>query len=486
MLFNSIEYLLFLPLVFTIYWLLNKHIKAQNLFLLSSSYFFYGLWDYRFLSLILISSFCDFYIAKELVKENRISRRKLLLGLSIFINLGFLFYFKYCNFFIESFQGLSKLLGFNANLTSLNIILPVGISFYTFQTLSYTIDIYRKKVKPAEHWLTFFTFVAYFPQLVAGPIERATNLLPQIENRRKFNYKFATDGMRQILWGLFKKVAIADNCALLVDLIFEDPGSLNSGTLCLGVVLFSIQIYCDFSGYSDIAIGTSKLLGIKLMQNFATPYFARDIAEFWRRWHISLSTWFRDYLYIPLGGSRVGLPKKIRNVFAIFLVSGFWHGANWTFIVWGLIHAVCFVPQIVLNTNRNYLSVVAEERVFPTLKEIISILKTWIIVGIAWIFFRANSVTEAFEYTQFMSYKNFSVSSFSNDLLDLEIKHSLLFELLLFITLLMFVEWFNRREEHGLGKLTEKTTLRYLLYLMLSLISLQYLYGESTFIYFQF
>ena len=341
MFFNSFEYLIFLPLCFVLYWfVLQKNLKVQNVFILLASYVFYGWWDYRFLALIALSTLIDFAVAKYMVKYTNRSRQKILLGISLVVNLGFLGFFKYCNFFIESWIDVWARLGVEMHPTTLQIILPVGISFYTFQTLSYTIDVYKGKLKPESNLINFAAYVAFFPQLVAGPIERASNLLPQFSRKRIFNNEQAISGLNLILWGLFKKVVIADSCATYVNAIFENPGQHNSLTLILGAVYFAFQIYGDFSGYSDIAIGTARLFGFELMHNFKLPYFSRDIAEFWRRWHISLSTWFRDYVYIPLGGSRGSRWQQIRNVFIIFLVSGFWHGANWTFIIWGAIHAL--------------------------------------------------------------------------------------------------------------------------------------------------
>jgi len=480
MLFNSIEYLFFLPIVFALYWCFSKKIKMQNILLLAASYFFYALWDYRFLSLIIISSLTDFVIGLKLHQEKRTSIRKVLLIGSLTVNLGFLLVFKYCNFFVDSFSDLISLFGFQANYTTLNIVLPVGISFYTFQTLSYTIDIYRNKLEPSKSTLNFFTYVAFFPQLVAGPIERASNLLPQIEKRRTFSYDEAKDGMRQILWGLFKKVAIADNCALLVDPIFNNYQDYNGSILILGAILFAFQIYGDFSGYSDIAIGTAKLFGVKLMQNFATPYFSRDIAEFWRRWHISLSTWFRDYLYIPLGGSRVSQLLQLRNIFAIFLVSGFWHGANWTFILWGGIHAVCYIPQVFSKTNRRFLDWVAKNKMIPSLYELYRVFLTFFIVTFAWIFFRAPSIEDAFKYIgSIFKFNNSSDGYFQLDI-------SLLNYIIPFILIMLVLEWFNRAYEYGIKQLPSNIFVRYSIYIFLSLIVLQYLYGESEFIYFQF
>jgi len=352
MLFNSIEFLLFLPLTFALYWAFKDKFTAQNFLLLVFSYIFYGWWDVRFLSLIIFSSAVDFTLGIQISKSSNDRKRKLLLGLSLVTNLGLLGFFKYYNFFLESFIGAFESINIHLHATTLKIILPVGISFYTFQTLSYTIDIYRKKFIPTRNVIAFFAFVSFFPQLVAGPIERASTLLPQFFKKRSFNYAFAADGMRQMLWGFFKKMVVADNCAQIVDTIFKNPEVYNGPTLWVAIILFSFQIYCDFSGYSDIAIGTAKLFGFDLMTNFKVPYFARDIGEFWRRWHISLTTWFRDYVYIPLGGSRGTIRKTLINVIIVFVVSGFWHGANWTFIFWGFLNAVLFLPLIVFKLNR--------------------------------------------------------------------------------------------------------------------------------------
>ena len=326
MLFNSLDFAIFLPIVFVLYWFVsNRNLQLQNSLIIAASLLFYGWWDWRFLSLILFSTLVDFNIGKRLKLEQNKGRRKVLLWTSIVVNLGLLVFFKYYNFFVDNFIAAFSLFGQPIQGNTLNIILPVGISFYTFQTLSYTIDVYRKNLEPTQDIVAFTAFVCFFPQLVAGPIERATNLLPQFYKKRTFEYEKAVDGMRQILWGLFKKVVIADNCAEYANLIFNNYQDYSGSTLLLGAIFFTFQIYGDFSGYSDIAIGTSRLFGFNLMQNFATPYFSRDIAEFWRRWHISLSTWFRDYLYIPLGGSKGGTWMKVRNTFIIFLISGFWH-----------------------------------------------------------------------------------------------------------------------------------------------------------------
>jgi len=475
MLFNSIAFLIFLPIVFSCYWfLLQKKIKYQNILILVASYVFYGFWDWRFLSLIIFSTIIDYSVAKAMHAATTQSKRKYFLYLSLAVNLGLLAFFKYFNFFIESLVDLSQSIGFQANITTLNIILPVGISFYTFQTLSYTIDIYRKKIEPETDIIKFSAFVAFFPQLVAGPIERASNLLPQFSKQRTFSYKNAVSGIQLILWGLFKKVVIADSCATYVNVIFENSEIYNSSTLILGALFFAFQIYGDFSGYSDIAIGVARLFGFDLMTNFKKPYFSRDIAEFWRRWHISLSTWFRDYVYIPLGGSKVNLGKKIRNVFIIFLVSGFWHGANWTFIFWGLLNALFFIPLLLLNKNRSNTNTVAENSILPSLYEIYQLGSTFIIVTIAWIFFRAESLTAAFVYIQNIFNWTTSKTMYGWNL-----------EIILLITLLIIVEWFTRTKE---APQLQNPYFRWIYYLVITQLILFYSVKNSVvdFIYFQF
>jgi D-alanyl-lipoteichoic acid acyltransferase DltB (MBOAT superfamily) len=487
MLFNSLEFLGFFPLVFALYWLLHRSIKAQNFLLLVASYFFYGSWDWRFLSLIIFSSCVDFFIGLRLKKTEKSSHRKWLLSVSLVANLGILGIFKYYDFFIESFINLLQTVGFQANITTLNIILPVGISFYTFQTLSYTIDVYRRKLEPTSNALNFFVYVAFFPQLVAGPIERAINLLPQFSRKRVFEYERGVDGIRQILWGFFKKVVIADNCAVFVDAIFDNSGSLGGGWLLLGAVLFAFQIYADFSGYSDIAIGTARLLGFDLMQNFAFPYFSRDIAEFWRRWHISLSTWFRDYLYIPLGGSRVGTAKKVRNIFAIFLVSGFWHGANWTFIVWGGLHALFYLPLMLFQKNRVNIGHLQSNNWKTATVDFLNILKTFLLVCLAWIFFRAETVGEAFEYcAQLFDFTHFFETSMRDGFLLFDTPEHQFWNLAILILVMLIFEWFNRKNLHGLSVLRMHFILRYLIYYVLLFLIIDFFHGERTFIYFQF
>lgn len=479
MLFNSIEFAIFLPIVFILYWFVtNKSLKIQNLLLLAASYVFYGWWDYRFLSLIVFSSMIDYSIGLQMFKTDAKNKRKLLLFASLFVNLGLLGFFKYYNFFIDSFVDAFTFFGHSINPNRLNVILPVGISFYTFQTLSYSIDIYRGKLEPTKDVIAFFSFVSFFPQLVAGPIERASNLLPQFYKKRVFDYKKASDGMRQILWGLFKKVVIADNCAVFVNDIFSNSADHSGSTLFIGALLFAFQIYGDFSGYSDIAIGTARLFGFDLMKNFAFPYFSRDIAEFWRRWHISLSTWFRDYLYIPLGGSRGGNSMRIRNTFIIFIVSGFWHGANWTFIAWGFLNALYFLPVMLLSRNRSNLNDVAEGRYLPNLRELFQILSTFLLTIIAWVFFRAESISHAFSYLGEMLSTSLVAAPSAAPPVQLWIL------LIFFIS----IEWIQRSKEHGL-EIKEKTSspyLRWLLYIILVILIDLFGGTQSQFIYFQF
>lgn len=398
MLFNSIDFFLFLPLVFLLYWYGTKQrIHLQNILLLIASYFFYAYWDWRFLSLIAFSTSVDYVIGLQLEHTENKKHRKILLAVSLISNLGLLAFFKYFDFFLESFVDAFTLLGQPITIDRLDIILPVGISFYTFQTLSYTFDVYHRKLKPCRNAVAFFSYVSFFPQLVAGPIERASNLLPQFFQAREWQPFHFKNGLRQILWGLFQKVVIADNCARYANEVFQHHTAHTGSSLLIGAVLFSFQIYGDFAGYSNIAIGTARLFGFKLMQNFAFPYFSRDIAEFWRRWHISLSTWFRDYLYIPLGGSKGTLQQTIRNIFIIFLVSGFWHGANWKFLAWGALHACFFLPLLLMKQNRKHLNNIASHRYFPTWKELLQMMSTFLLTTIAWLFFRAEHVGQAWE-----------------------------------------------------------------------------------------
>ena len=478
MFFNSIDFAIFLPIVFVLYWYItNKSLKHQNLLLVISSYVFYGWWDWRFLSLIIFSTIVDYIIGIKLKSEENSFNRKTLLWTSILVNLGFLGFFKYYNFFLDNFVTAFSFFGTEFKASSLNIILPVGISFYTFQTLSYSIDVYKRKLDPTKNFIAFSAFVSFFPQLVAGPIERATNLLPQFYTKRTFDYSKSVDGMRQILWGLFKKIVIADNCAEYTNLVFNNTSDMSGSSLAIGALFFSFQIYGDFSGYSDIAIGTSRLFGFNLMRNFAFPYFSRDIAEFWRRWHISLSTWFRDYLYIPLGGSRGGTLMKVRNTLIIFIVSGFWHGANWTFIVWGALNALYILPVMLRKKNNKKTDIVALGKIFPSLKETFSILLTFSLTVFAWIFFRAEDITHAFEIiSKIGSASLFTYPTFPR----IEVTVSLIAFILL--------EWHGRSGQFAIQQtlLAQSNVIKWIFYIFIILYIITMSNNAQDFIYFQF
>ncbi len=475
MIFNSIEFLVFLPIVFIIYWFIfKKNLRLQNLFVVAASYFFYGWWDWRFLFLIAFTSFCSWGSGLLIRKRQDDDKPKAALAINvanIVVNLLILGVFKYYNFFIDSFFDIFPTLR-NDHLL-IKVILPVGISFYTFQALSYTIDVYRTKIEPTKDIVAFFAFVSFFPQLVAGPIERATNLLPQFLQKRVFDYASAVDGCRQMLWGFFKKMVVADNCAVFVDKIWNDIPAYSGSTLLVAAILFSFQIYCDFSGYSDIAIGTAKLFGVKLKRNFNVPYFSRDIAEFWRRWHISLTTWFRDYIYIPLGGSRVSKAKVVRNTFIIFLVSGFWHGANWTFIVWGAFHAFLFLPLILRGKNRKYTDNVATNRMMPTFKELVQMSFTFLLAALGWIIFRSDNISQTVQI--------FS-SIFSTSLFQVPV----LSKTFIFVIVMLVVEWINREKEHPFQISIKSKLLRYIIYYAIMLTIILFSGNQETFIYFQF
>jgi len=481
MLFNSFEFAVFLPIIFLLYWtFLNKNINIQNSFVLISSFIFYGWWDWRFLCLITLSIISDYFLALVIDKQSIKKRKKRLLFISVFLNIGLLFIFKYFNFFLENIDDFLEIFGVKMSLKTLNIILPIGISFYTFQTLSYTIDVYREKIKPTRDFIAFAAFVSFFPQLVAGPIERASNLLPQFLKKRNFDYHLATDGLRQMLWGLFKKVVIADNCAVYSNLIFNNPEDFSGISLIIGAIFFSIQIYCDFSGYSDIAIGCARLFGFNLKQNFAFPYFSRDIAEFWRRWHISLTTWFRDYIYIPLGGSRSGKPKAIRNVFIIFIVSGFWHGADWKFIFWGFLNAIYFVPLLLLNKNRKNINAIDEGRFLPSLSSVLSIGITFSLTTFAWVFFRAENIKVAFEFI-----KRIFTGTFINFEILSKVKIFSFLIVINFVILFVLIEWVQREKKHGLQ--IKNSNYRHWFIYMFFVVSILLFGGETEqFIYFQF
>jgi alginate O-acetyltransferase complex protein AlgI len=476
MIFNSFEFLFFLPVVFVLYWFAVKNKpRHQNMLLLVASYYFYANWDYRFLFLLVFSTVLDYFCGLKIQQNQGKAIKKFWFWLCVSINLGFLGVFKYYNFFAASFVDMLAGFGVQANTSTLNVILPVGISFYTFHGLSYVIDIYKERIKPEKNFVDYAVFVSFFPLLVAGPIERATHLLPQIQSKRVFNYQSAADGLRQILWGLFMKVVVADNCAVVVNQVFDNPESQNSGSLAIGAVFFAFQIYGDFSGYSNIALGTARLFGIELLRNFSYPYFSRDIAEFWRRWHISLSTWFRDYLYIPLGGSKGGLSMQIRNTLIIFIVSGFWHGANWTFIIWGTLNALYILPLVVFNLNRKNTNIVAENSFLPSVKEVLQMVLTFAITTLAWIFFRAASVSEAISYiVNMMDYSNFGFPK-----VDLKP--------FLYILILVGVEWFQRKKPHGLEiSGIQHPAIRWIIYLLVFLLILFFGASSDSFIYFQF
>lgn len=492
MLFNSIEFVVFLPIVFVLYWFCcNRNLRLQNLLVVAASYVFYGWWDWRFLVLIAITSMCSWISGILMYKIDNIRpvngdqfainkmvgrKRRFVAAANIVLNISILATFKYYDFFIIEF---AKLFHLSADGLLLNLMLPVGISFYTFQALSYSIDVYHRKIEPTHDVIAFFAYISFFPQLVAGPIERATNLLPQFLKKREFDYAIAVEGAWQILWGFFKKIVIADNCALIVNQIFESYGSQNASVLLLGAILFSFQIYGDFSGYSDIAIGVSKLFGIKLMRNFYAPYFSRDIAEFWRRWHISLNTWFRDYVYIPLGGSRTTKIKVIRNVFVIFLLSGFWHGANWTFIAWGAYHAILFLPLIMFNRNRKYINEAAEKKHLPSPVEILQMFATFFMVTIGWVIFRSETIGDAIAYIRGIFDK--SILEFPT-LPNPDIIYNGYGIMLLLIVLVLVVDWINYKRIRVFKYRWVKVAFAYIL-----LFIIAYYGGQpQKFIYFQF
>ena len=480
MLFNSFEFLAFLPAVFALYWLARQSVRLQNLIVVAASYVFYGWWDWRFLTLIAFTSAWSHLAGcVELRRiEKGLAASKALLAASCIVNLGILGAFKYFDFFAAEAAALLSALGFEAHPPTLRVVLPVGVSFYTFQALSYTIDVYKRKIRPVKDAVAFFAYISFFPQLVAGPIERATNLLPQFTAPRRFDYADAVSGCRQALWGFFKKCVVADNCAVVANTLLNQPDQSNGAAVWLGAVAFAFQIYGDFSGYSDIAIGVSRLFGIRLMQNFAFPYFARDVAEFWRRWHISLTTWFRDYVYIPLGGSRCGKLRQVRNTFVIFLVSGLWHGANWTFLAWGAFHAILFVPLLLVGRNRDHVGATADSRALPGLRELRQMLVTFLLVLGGWVLFRAGSIAEAGRWFAAMA----DPRSFSA-LRALPRETAVGFAAVL---LMLVVEWLNRREKWGFARLPVAAPLRWLVYYAILWLAIFFAPGSQSFVYFQF
>lgn len=480
MLFNSFEFLLFLPVVFLLYWFVFRGRKWQNFLIVIASYVFYGWWDWRFLFLIALTSVCS-YASGLLIERYASSRRaqKAVSATNIVLNLAILGVFKYYNFFVENIDSLFLAMGYKLDWITLDIILPVGISFYTFQALSYTIDVYRGDIKPTRDIVEFFAYISFFPQLVAGPIERATNLLPQFQKQRQFDYAKAVDGCRQMLWGFFKKMVIADNCAAAVNEYWEQYQTMPGLSLFILGVLFTFQIYCDFSGYSDIAIGCARLFGFNLMRNFNNPYFSRSIPEFWRRWHISLTTWFRDYIYFPLGGSRCAKWKIIRNVFIVWGISGLWHGANWTFICWGLYHATLLAIYNLIGVNTKYKNIVAHGHLLPSIKEFLQMSLTFFLAVIGWIIFRAESMTQAVGYIS---------SMFTNKLFDSSAIYGK--ALCIACAVLLLIEWLQREKQHALqitdNKLFRSRVIRWSLYYIFIIIIFIYAGSNQTFIYFQF
>ena len=486
MLFNSLGFALFLPIVFFLYWFVTaKSLKAQNLLLLAASYFFYSCWDYRFLFLLIFSTFLDFYTGQKIYRALKPSNKKFWLWLSVGVNLGLLGVFKYYNFFVDSLTGALASAGVGISFNTLDVILPVGISFYTFHGLSYVFDIYNGRSKPTDNFVDYSVFVSFFPLLVAGPIERATHLLPQIEKPRRFNYPQAVNGMRQILWGYFKKVAIADNCAEYANMIFNNHTHYPGSVLLLGAVLFSIQIYCDFSGYSDIALGVARLFGIELLRNFAFPFFSRDTAEFWRRWHISLSSWFKDYVYIPLGGSKVSTWKRVRNTIIIFVTSGLWHGAAWTYVVWGALNALYIIPSVLMKSNRNNLEIVAKGKLFPNLRDAAAMLFTFMLTTLALAVFRSEDIPHAISFIGGIFTQGLFIIPTGKMLMGGSVG---IVSLIIIVILFMMAEWLGRENRFA----TETTgdnwprPLRWVFYVTVALSTL-YLTGiPQQFVYFQF
>ena len=490
MLFNSTEFLFFLPIVFLLYWLVFRSYRWQNMLIVLASYVFYGWWDWRFLLLIALTSFCSFLsgVGLERYEGNR-SRQKLVSAANIILNLSILGVFKYYNFFVESFSFLFSSMGLQLDWVTLNIVLPVGISFYTFQALSYTIDVYQHKLRATHDVVAFFAYISFFPQLVAGPIERATHLLPQFQSKRSFEYDKAVDGCRQMLWGFFKKMVIADNCGSVVTEIWGSYGHQPGFILFCGAILFTIQIYCDFSGYSDIAIGCARLFGFDLMKNFDYPHLARSIPEFWRRWHISLTTWFRDYVYFPLGGSRCSQGRAIRNVLLVWAVSGLWHGANWTFVCWGLYHGILLAIYNVLGINTKYQHIVAYGKWLPSVKEVVQVTSTFLLVAIGLVIFRAETLTDAVGYLSGMC--STSLFDMTASLEFLQGQMLQLYILIPGILLLFTSEWFSRHRVYPLqfapgGFVSRHAVVRYSIYVCFLIMIFGLSMSKAEFIYFRF
>ena len=478
--FTSLLFAVFLPVVFCLYWFVfGRNHKWQNAFVVVASYIFYGWWNWRFLSLIAFTSFCSWGSGLLISRFRQKGKNPCWISAAnIVLNLGILCLFKYYDFFVQSFADL--FLGGRSDGVLLHLVLPVGISFYTFQALSYSIDVYRGKIEPTRDIVQFFAYVSFFPQLVAGPIERSTNLLPQFGRARKFEYAQAADGFRQILWGYFKKVVVADSCAVYVNAVFGDIHAYGGGWLIAAAILFAFQIYGDFSGYSDIAIGTAKLFGIKLTRNFATPFFSRTTGEFWQRWHISLMTWFRDYVYIPLGGNRRSKARTIVNVLIVFTLSGLWHGADWNRVGWGVYCGLLMIPEV-LSSRPRRKDIVAEGKAFPTLTELGQIVATFSLLVLGLIIFRTESPAQTIAFLSSL------FKTGTNSLTALLIRPKL-FSAAIWIPVLLIVEWIGRREPHALTmKGVNSWQVRFFIYALLSgLMVLYFDNGAPTFFYFQF
>ncbi len=485
MLFNSFEFLFFLPAVFALYWALNRWLRLQNLLVVVASYVFYGWWDWRFLALIAFTSawsYCAGLLELRYWDDPRSGRSKAVLTASLVVNLGILGYFKYCNFFLDQAVAALRAIGFEAHASTLQIILPVGISFYTFQAASYMIDVYRRQIRPTRDPVAFFAFISFFPQLVAGPIERAVNLLPQFLKPRTFDYAIAVDGMRQMLWGLFKKMVVADNCAAVANHLLNDPSQIANGTaVWMGVFFFTFQIYGDFSGYSDIAIGSAKLFGIRLMRNFAYPFFSRSQHEFWGRWHMSLMGWFKDYVYIPLGGGRVSRWKKARNTMIVFLTSGLWHGARWNYVIWGAFYGLMFLPGILLGRKRReWIPLENYERPLPSIRESGAMALTFFLFMMGFVVFRAPDISTAGAWA--MSMAGLGAQGFR---LLRNVPHEASIAAVA-MSFMVVSEWFNRRCAYGFARYPQAVALRWVIYLAFICLLVTYAPQSQSFVYFQF
>ena len=476
MLFNSFIFIIFLAAVIPIYYLLPK--SNRKYFLILASYVFYGYWDWRFCSLLLISTVIDFYVSKYLDRTDKPNLRKVLLLVSVFANLGILGFFKYFQFFVDSVSPVAGIFGGNLDYLHMNVILPVGISFYTFQTMSYTIDVFRKKIKPAASFADFSLYVSFFPQLVAGPIERAGHLLPQISIMNKPTRQQVNTGIILIITGMFKKVMIGDTSGRIVDNIFANPEFYKSDELLAALILFSIQIYADFSGYSSIARGTARLFGVELMRNFEQPYLSSNITEFWRRWHISLSTWLRDYLYIPLGGSRKGKFRTEINLMVTMILGGLWHGANWTFVIWGALHGIYLIIHKLILRGKQ-IKTRFEYTSFKSLLIFASkVILTFSLVLITWLFFRAESFPQAFLIIgKFISWEDG----------EFTMRFIRITGIFLAVVLTMdILEYYTRK--HSFLTLIKSIPVRYAIMSALILVTMIYMFQSEPlpFIYFQF